>query len=162
QAEDGIRDGHVTGVQTCALPIYRGSSGGLPARVRMRLEVQLPTSAIGYVGVELRRRKVGVAQHLLDRTQVGADFEQMRGEGVPEQVRVHAFRLEARFFRESPEDQERASTCEPSAFRIQEELGSVSRIDEWPSVRQIPPKCLRRLAADRHDPLLRPLADAPD
>src|SRR5439155_10951346 len=22
QAEDGIRDGHVTGVQTCALPIY--------------------------------------------------------------------------------------------------------------------------------------------
>src|SRR5207253_7250800 len=28
QAEDGIRDGHVTGVQTCALPI----SGGLPAK----------------------------------------------------------------------------------------------------------------------------------
>src|SRR5690348_17487545 len=24
QAEDGIRDGRVTGVQTCALPIYRG------------------------------------------------------------------------------------------------------------------------------------------
>src|SRR5207253_5794254 len=24
QAEDGIRDGHVTGVQTCALPIYFG------------------------------------------------------------------------------------------------------------------------------------------
>src|SRR5439155_9131707 len=24
QAEDGIRDGHVTGVQTCALPIYLG------------------------------------------------------------------------------------------------------------------------------------------
>src|SRR5439155_14651860 len=38
QAEDGIRDGHVTGVQTCALPIFRAagttsirgiSSGGL-------------------------------------------------------------------------------------------------------------------------------------
>src|SRR5207253_7678300 len=26
QAEDGIRDGHVTGVQTCALPIWCGSS----------------------------------------------------------------------------------------------------------------------------------------
>src|SRR5690625_6406264 len=26
QAEDGIRDGHVTGVQTCALPIYGGVS----------------------------------------------------------------------------------------------------------------------------------------
>src|SRR5207253_8393899 len=24
QAEDGIRDGHVTGVQTCALPIWKG------------------------------------------------------------------------------------------------------------------------------------------
>src|SRR5690625_7860637 len=26
QAEDGIRDGHVTGVQTCALPISSGAS----------------------------------------------------------------------------------------------------------------------------------------
>src|SRR5690348_17731565 len=26
QAEDGIRDGRVTGVQTCALPIWRGIS----------------------------------------------------------------------------------------------------------------------------------------
>src|SRR5690606_40683127 len=37
QAEDGIRDFHVTGVQTCALPIYlRGppSSGQLAHRVR--------------------------------------------------------------------------------------------------------------------------------
>src|SRR5439155_9743418 len=29
QAEDGIRDGHVTGVQTCALPIY-------PKNIRQR------------------------------------------------------------------------------------------------------------------------------
>src|SRR5690625_2251452 len=28
QAEDGIRDGHVTGVQTCALPISPGEEGG--------------------------------------------------------------------------------------------------------------------------------------
>src|SRR5215510_15165615 len=28
QAEDGIRDGHVTGVQTCALPIYHGRRPG--------------------------------------------------------------------------------------------------------------------------------------
>src|SRR5439155_15302057 len=26
QAEDGIRDGHVTGVQTCALPIFRAGA----------------------------------------------------------------------------------------------------------------------------------------
>src|SRR5207302_5033724 len=33
QAEDGIRDFHVTGVQTCALPIYRPRDG----RGRFRL-----------------------------------------------------------------------------------------------------------------------------
>src|SRR5690625_6440798 len=36
QAEDGIRDGHVTGVQTCALPIShaaRGPPGSAPGRV---------------------------------------------------------------------------------------------------------------------------------
>src|SRR5690625_7247242 len=32
QAEDGIRDGHVTGVQTCALPISRTLAGMTPLR----------------------------------------------------------------------------------------------------------------------------------
>src|SRR5439155_13016725 len=30
QAEGGIRDGHVTGVQTCALPIFGAASPALP------------------------------------------------------------------------------------------------------------------------------------
>src|SRR5438876_9091059 len=36
QAEDGIRDGRVTGVQTCALPIYRPAFGfrGVSRNVR--------------------------------------------------------------------------------------------------------------------------------
>src|SRR5207253_4007928 len=33
QAEDGIRDGHVTGVQTCALPIYQLAQSGGPSPV---------------------------------------------------------------------------------------------------------------------------------
>src|SRR4051794_41978250 len=37
QAEDGIRDGRVTGVQTCALPIYR-----LQDRVRHQVPQRLP------------------------------------------------------------------------------------------------------------------------
>src|SRR5690606_40872883 len=37
QAEDGIRDFHVTGVQTCALPIYRGHG--------LLVEEELPVSA---------------------------------------------------------------------------------------------------------------------
>src|SRR5690606_39571239 len=39
QAEDGIRDFHVTGVQTCALPIYNASwsvSGFLPTTTHRR------------------------------------------------------------------------------------------------------------------------------
>src|SRR5690606_39457215 len=32
QAEDGIRDFHVTGVQTCALPIYRTRTPSIKAR----------------------------------------------------------------------------------------------------------------------------------
>src|SRR5207302_6464544 len=32
QAEDGIRDFHVTGVQTCALPIYAEDAGAVSAR----------------------------------------------------------------------------------------------------------------------------------
>src|SRR3981081_4757249 len=34
QAEDGMRDGRVTGVQTCALPISRCSSSVVPAAVQ--------------------------------------------------------------------------------------------------------------------------------
>src|SRR5215510_1930376 len=34
QAEDGIRDGHVTGVQTCALPIFRENAATQPRIAR--------------------------------------------------------------------------------------------------------------------------------
>src|SRR5439155_15977537 len=35
QAEDGIRAGHVTGVQTCALPIYLAMTGEITLRGRV-------------------------------------------------------------------------------------------------------------------------------
>src|SRR5690625_5321968 len=37
QAEDGIRDGHVTGVQTCALPIFRNPIGEIPDAIAPEL-----------------------------------------------------------------------------------------------------------------------------
>src|SRR6201996_7160385 len=37
KAEDGIRDGTVTGVQTCALPIFCGHFGHVDGRVRGQL-----------------------------------------------------------------------------------------------------------------------------
>src|SRR5207253_4570994 len=36
QAEDGIRDGHVTGVQTCALPILIAATTGSAVHLEMR------------------------------------------------------------------------------------------------------------------------------
>src|SRR5207253_4780113 len=40
-AEDGIRDGHVTGVQTCALPIFGIMTGPFPSPGRARLRPSL-------------------------------------------------------------------------------------------------------------------------
>src|SRR5439155_11560885 len=40
QAEDGIRDGHVTGVQTCALPISLPSRDRAPAKTDSPSEAQ--------------------------------------------------------------------------------------------------------------------------
>src|ERR1700752_2853254 len=41
------------------------------------------------MSVDLRRRDVGVPQQLLDATQLPARFEQVGGEGMPEEVRMH-------------------------------------------------------------------------
>src|SRR5258708_19218508 len=43
QAEDGIRDDLVTGVQTCALPIFPPEPGLTPADVIARAEAIAPT-----------------------------------------------------------------------------------------------------------------------
>src|SRR5690625_7632441 len=59
QAEDGIRDGHVTGVQTCALPIYGfGFKGHTPEdfRVQHRYEEIWVRSEERRVGKECRSR----------------------------------------------------------------------------------------------------------
>src|SRR5690625_7866262 len=44
QAEDGIRDGHVTGVQTCALPIYN-----FRQPVQLTLNRRLPAMHLPFV-----------------------------------------------------------------------------------------------------------------
>src|SRR5689334_24373480 len=64
QAEDGIRDGTVTGVQTCALPIWPGRGSRLPrprvhAGPRCELSYGGPLSVESHVpwpGAEPRRR----------------------------------------------------------------------------------------------------------
>src|SRR5690625_445385 len=46
QAEDGIRDGHVTGVQTCALPIYFGVPTALQIRAAIGYLLRMDEEAI--------------------------------------------------------------------------------------------------------------------
>ena len=59
------------------------------ARPRVGLEVDLLDPLGREVGVDLGRRDVGVAEHLLDRAQVAAAGEQVGGEAVAERVRAH-------------------------------------------------------------------------
>jgi hypothetical protein len=58
-----------------------GSIGNLflrgSASVRVRSEIQLPPPPIGYVGIELGRREIGMSEHFLNGTKVRAAFEQV-------------------------------------------------------------------------------------
>src|SRR4051794_28021861 len=90
-------------------------------RMGMRLEVQLAPPPIGYVRVELGRREVRVAEHLLHAAQVGSPLEEMRRERVAEQVGMDAARLEPGLLGEPPQDEERAGAGERAAARVQEE-----------------------------------------
>src|SRR3989440_7153105 len=54
QAEDGIRDLIVTGVQTCALPIYR-ARGGTESRRRELRQPDLPRAPAQRLPATLRR-----------------------------------------------------------------------------------------------------------
>src|SRR6266850_1260917 len=58
QAEDGIRDYKVTGVQTCALPICCGWNCG-PTRRAIRNPKPLPTKESGLVSERSEERRVG-------------------------------------------------------------------------------------------------------
>src|SRR4051794_15564410 len=133
-----------------------------PARMWVRTEVQLATAAIGYVGIELGGREVGMPEQLLQGAEVGAALEQVRGERVAQQVRVHALRLEAGLAGEPAQDQEGAGSGERPALRVQEELGAVARVEVRPAAREVEPQRLAGGAADRHDALLAALAGAAD
>ena len=64
-------------------------------------EVELAAAAVTDVGVELGRRQICVAKHLLDAPEIGPALEQVGCERVPEQVRVDALGLEPRLFGQS-------------------------------------------------------------
>ena len=58
-------------------------------RPRMKLAMHSLQPLLIDMGVDLRRRYVGVAQHLLDDSQICAVAEQVRCEAVPQKVRIN-------------------------------------------------------------------------
>ncbi len=130
--------------------------------MRVRSKVQLPTAPIGYVRVELRRREVGVPEHLLNAAKVGAAFEQMGGEAVAEEVGVDPGRLEACRLGEPTEDEEGTGAGQRAAPRVEEELRSVPHVEVRAAVREVAAESLGGLPSDRNDPLLLPFADYAD
>src|SRR5262245_22973364 len=131
-----------------------------PARVRVAAEVDVSAAAVRDVCVELGRAEVGVPEHLLDAAEVGAALEQVCRERVPQQVRVDAFRLEARALGETPQDEERACARERAALRVEEQFGPVALVEVRAAVRQVTPQRLDGMAADGHHALFAALAGA--
>lgn len=111
----------------------------------MRSVVHAPQPAAVDVAVDLRRRERAVAEELLDRAQVGAALEEMRGEGVAKAVRVG---------REPPQ---RARVEAPSPCREEESVFRAAG-QRRPGLAQIAREPVRGLLAERHGSLLASLA----
>src|SRR5205814_9435363 len=101
-----------------------------------------------------------VAEQLLDTAEVGSALEQVGREGVAEEVRMNALRVEAGLRGELPQDEECSGPGQWAAAGVQEELGTVPAVEERPTLREIATDRFRGLPPDRDDPLLVPLTDA--
>src|SRR5690625_330364 len=78
QAEDGIRDGHVTGVQTCALPISDDAEGPLDAGIFTdeggRLNAIIDVSNVEEVkGLEFDHVTVVNPEEIINRSPLGVN-----------------------------------------------------------------------------------------
>src|SRR5256885_6772895 len=79
QAEDGIRDYKVTGVQTCALPIYRWVIGaGAP---RLSTGGELPGYVVSCVDIDDRKQAAQATEKAQERLQLALDRSEERRVG---------------------------------------------------------------------------------
>src|SRR5690242_6815105 len=103
-----------------------------------------------------------MAEHLLNRAQVGASLEQVSGEGMPEKVGVNAGGVETRGLGEPAQDQEGPGPGQGPAAGVEEQLRAVVPVEVRPAASQVASERLGRLATDRDDALLPALAEAAD
>src|SRR5215216_1387088 len=110
------------------------------------------------VRVQLGRRDVAVAEHLLDRTEVAAAGQQVRGERMAQGVRAHPVR-QARAHGMAADDLVEALSGQLPAAEVDEQVPLGRALDERgaPAL-QVRPQRLESGLADWDHPLLRALA----
>src|SRR5437879_4416823 len=125
----------------------------------MRLDQRLQPLA-EHMGVDLRRRYIGVAEHLLDAAQIGAVIEEMAGEGVARPVRRDAPGVAAGEDREVLEELAAAPPREMAlrTARREEEARCLAFGEEFAAPRGIGGEREARRLAERDETLLAPFA----
>ena len=119
--------------------------------MRVRAEVRVATVPIRDVRVPLRRADVGVAEHLLDAAEVGAALEQVGGERMPQQVRVHPARLETGTVGQPAQDEKRAGAGQRAAARIEKQIRAVTTVEVRPADREVAAQRLGGRPAERDE-----------
>ncbi len=130
--------------------------------MRVRLEVDVSATPVGDVRVALGRAEVRVAEHLLHGAEVGAALEEVRREGVAEEMRMHPARLEPGSVGELSQDEERTRAGERAAPRVEKELGPIAAVEVRAAESEVPAYGFRCRAAERHEALLSALPEHPD
>src|SRR5687768_4894674 len=102
-----------------------------------------------------------MTEHFLNASEVRASLEQVSGERVAQEMRMHSLRLQARLLGQLAEDEEGSRTRQASTLGVEKELRAVAAVEVRPSAREVAPERLDGLPPDRHHPLLPALADRP-
>src|SRR5438067_3074730 len=130
------------------------------SRPRVEAIVDAAQTRLEDVRVDLRRRQVGVPEHHLDGAQIGAALEEVRGEGMPHDVRAeHARQLRAPAvrFQNLPE----ADAAEWPAARVEKDTRRGAALQERaPRFVEIDRNPVRGVVADLDEPILVDLAVA--
>ena len=128
----------------------------------MGLEVDVAPPAVGDMRVALGRAEIGVPEHLLHGTQVGAALEEVRRERVSEEMGVDATGLEAGALGQLAQDEKGPGARQRATASVQEELRPVAPVEVGATECEIATNRLGRRPPERYEPLLPPLADDAD
>src|SRR6478752_5120798 len=111
------------------------------------------------VCIDLGRRDVRVAEHLLDGAEVGAAFEEMGGEGVAEGVRGNRLR-DAGAVDVAAEDFPCAHACERLAAGVEkQDTLPLALLQAWAKLADVGGNRADRRASDGDEPFLAAFAE---